>query len=155
MTMRAEFAVVLLALLVSSSAASGGSLPDHCAILPISQGPALIRQCSRGSPTDVSDFWSSSPLQVLAIEQRLPELLRKSGHKIKLSDSRRQYVGVTSHGKKLIYLNAFPASALDISEHTNWQTTALTVCDGGDVFWGVEFYPADNTFHNIQFNGVA
>ena len=156
MTMRTQFTVALLALLVSSSAATGESLPDHCAILQISQGPALIRQCSRGSPTDVSSFWSPSPSQVLAIEQRLPELLRKSGHNIKLSDSRRQYVGVTSHGKKLIYLNSFPGFALDhFKEQRDWRTTALTVCDGGDVFWGVAFDPADNTFHNLQFNGVG
>src|SRR6266487_3310371 len=156
MTMRARVAVVFLALLVWSTAAGGGSLPDHCAILPISQGPALIRQGSRSSPTDVSGFWNPSASQVLAVEQRLPELLRESGHKLKVSDSFRQYIGVTSHGKKLIYLNSFPGFALEHSrDRRDWRTTALTVCDGGDVFWGVEFDPADNTFHNIQFNGEA
>jgi hypothetical protein len=42
MSMRTQFRVVLLALLGSSSAATGESLPDHCAILQISQGPALF-----------------------------------------------------------------------------------------------------------------
>jgi len=154
--MRARVAAVFLALFVWSTAVGGGSLPDHCAILPISQGPALIRQCSRSSPTAVSSFWSPSASQVLAVEQRLSELLRESGHKLKISDSFRQYVGVTSYGKKLIYLNCFPEFALDhSSDRRDWRTTALTVCDGGDVFWGVEFDPVDNTFHNIQFNGVA
>src|ERR1700686_827639 len=154
MTMRAQFWVMLSALLAWS--ASGESLPDHCAILPKSEAPALIRQCSRGSPTDASDFWIPSPSQIQAIEQRLPELLRKSGHKLKLSDSYRKYIGVTSHGKKLIYLNSFPEFALKYSEgRRNWRTTALTVCDGGDVFWGVEFDPADKTFHHLEFNGVA
>lgn len=154
MTMRTQFLAMLLALLAWS--ANGESLPDHCAILPTSQGPALVRQCSRGSPADVSGFWSPSPSQVLAVEQRLPELLRRSGHKLKLSDSYRQYVGVTAHGKKVIYLNSFPEFALDYSEvRGDWRTTALTVCDGGDVFWGVEFDPADNTFRYLQFNGAA
>ena len=154
--MRAEFLITLLALLAWSTASNGESLPDHCVILPTSQGPALIRQCSRGSPADVSGFWNPSLSQVLAVEQRLPELLRKSGHELKLSDSYRQYVGVTSHGKKLIYLNSFPGFALGHSSNRrDWRTTALTVCDGGDVFWGAEFDPADNTFHNVQFNGVA
>src|SRR6266480_375605 len=115
MTMRARVAAVFLALFVWSTAVGGGSLPDHCAILPISQGPALIRQCSRSSPTAVSSFWSPSASQVLAVEQRLSELLRESGHKLKISDSFRQYVGVTSYGKKLIYLNCFPEFALDHS----------------------------------------
>ena len=98
-------------------------------------------------------FWTPSPSQVLAAEQRLPELLRKSGHKLKLSDLYRQYLGVTSHGKKLIYLNSFPGFALDHSKEQDWHVTSVTVCDGGDVFWGVEFDPAENTFQNLQFNG--
>jgi len=156
MTMRAQFLITLLALLAWSTESNGESLPDHCAILPTSQGAALIRQCSRGSPAGVSGFWNPSLSQVLAVEQRLPELLRKSCHKLKLSDSYRQYVGVTSRGKKLIYLNSFPEFVLGHSgDRRDWRTTALIVCDGGDVFWGVEFDPADNTFHNIQFNGVA
>ena len=153
MTTRTQLFATLMALMVSSADAQ--SLPDHCAILPTSQGSALIRQCSRGSPTDVSGFWTPSPSQVLAVEQRLPELLRKSGHKLKLSSSYRQYVGVTSHGKKLIYLNSFPGFALDHSKERDWHVTSVTVCDGGDVFWGVEFDPAENTFQNLQFNGEA
>jgi hypothetical protein len=153
MTKRAQLFVTLWALFASSADAE--SLPDHCAILPTSQGPALIRQCSRGSPADVSGFWTPSPSQVLAVEQRLPALLRKSGHKLKLSDSYRQYVGVTSRGKKLIYVNSFPGFALDHSKERDWHVTGVTVCDGGDVFWGVEFDPADYTFHDLQFNGEA
>jgi hypothetical protein len=152
--MRAPFLMAVWAFVAWS--ASGQSLPDHCAILPTSQGAAVLQQCSRGSPADVSDFWIPSASQVLAIEKLLPELLRKSGHKLKLFDSYRQYVGVTSHGKKLIYLNSFPGFALEhSSDRRDWRTTALTVCDGGDVFWGVEFDPADNTFHDMQFNGEA
>jgi hypothetical protein len=93
---------------------------------------------------------------VLEIENRLQEFLGKNGHKLMLSDSYRQYIGVISHGKKLIYLNAFDKSILtDSAEHRDWRTKALIICDGGDAFWGVEFDPADNTFHNLQFNGVG
>src|SRR5205809_4282193 len=111
MTKRAHFLLMLLALLAWS--ANADSLPDHCAILPTSEGPKLIRQCSRGSPTAVSDFWLPSRSQVIAIEQRLPEFLRKSGHHIKVSDSYRQYIGITSHGKKRIYVNSFGKFVLD------------------------------------------
>jgi hypothetical protein len=152
--MRTKFLGMLSALLAWS--VDGEALPKHCAILPKSEGPALIRQCSRGSRPDASGFWTPSPSQIEAIEQRLPELLRKSGHTIKLSDSYRQYIGVTSHGKKLIYLNSFPEFFLKYSAgRRDWRTKALTVCDGGDVFWGVEFDPADHTFHHLEFNGVA
>jgi hypothetical protein len=153
--MRVRFAVVILALSLVG-AAGDESLPDHCAILSVSEGPALIKQCSRSSPTDVSGFWSPSPSQMNAIEQLLPELLRKSGHKLNLSHSNRQYVGITSHGKKLIYVNSFPGSILtESNEQRDWRTKAIIICDGGEAFWGVEFDPADNTFHNIQFNGIG
>jgi len=144
-----------LVILVSSLCAGGESLPNGYAIMPQSEGPALIRQCSRFAPTHISGFWSPSVPRVQAIEQRLVEILKPSGHHIKLPDSRRQYIGVMTRGKKLIYLNAFPASALDYPDHIDWTKTAFTACDGGDVFWGVEFDPATNSFTNLEFNGDA
>jgi hypothetical protein len=131
------------------------SLPDHCAILSESQGPALMRQCSRRAPTDVSGFWNPSPEQVLALEERLPNFLQKSALPVKLPEYYRQYVGVISHGRRLIYLNAFYAGFLAHDPKRDWQTNAVIVCDGGHGFWGVEFDPADKTFHHLESNGVA
>ena len=144
-----------LLVFVSTLSASGESVPEGYAIMPQSEGPALIRQCSRFAPKHITRFWTPSVPQVQAIEQRLVELLKGSGHHIKLVDSRRQYIGVFTRGKKLIYLNAFPASALDAPDHIDWRKTAFTACDGGDVFWGVEFDSATNSFANLAFNGDA
>ena len=129
--------------------------PSHYTILPLSQAGALLRQCSRGSPTRVTGFWTPSAAQIIAVERRLPDFLRESGHAIKLSESRRQYVGVISAGKRLIYVNAFPASFLRVLDHADWKAAAFIVCDGGDECWGAEFDPATNSFRNIEFNGVA
>src|SRR6266478_2453957 len=131
MPMRTQFAVALLAL-VCASAACGQSLPDHCAILPTSEGPALIHQCSRGSPPGVTNFWSPTPEQVIAIEKLLPEMLRKDGRKLDLSGSHRQYIGIVSDGRKLIYLNSFPKDAFaGSSMQLDWKTKAFKACDGG------------------------
>jgi hypothetical protein len=93
---------------------------------------------------------------VLEIEGRLPDLLGKSSSKVKLEDSCRQYLGITLHGKKLIYLNSFPKSILtDFPKPAAWRAKAVVVCDGGDAFWGVMYDPADNTLHDLQSNGVA
>jgi hypothetical protein len=138
-------------MMISASAADTNSLPDHCAILPISQGQKLMRQCSRSSPKNVTDFWSPSPAQVIEIERLLPELLWKNGIERGLSESYRQYLGVVSNGKKLIYLNAFPGSF--VKERLDWQTTAIIICDGGESCWGVEFDPAESTFSNFESNG--
>jgi hypothetical protein len=155
MTRRASFIIVVAAVLACSDAVGGESLPKDCAVLPLSQGRHLIEQCSRASPANVTGFWTPSITQVLAVEQRLPALLSKSGHKIDLSRTRRQYVGIISGGKKLIYLNALLAEAPDPHDDTDWRSVAVMVCDGGDAFWGVEFDPTDNAFHNLGFNGEA
>jgi len=156
MSGRALFLPFIVALLFASCTGGADPVAPDYAILPVSQGPALIQQCSRESPADVSGFWRPSHSEVQAIERRLPEFLRKSGRKIDLSASRRQYIGIRLGRRKLIYVNAFPASELAfLSGDGEWRTIAFTVCAGGEAFWGVEFDPAGNTFHRIGFNEVA
>jgi hypothetical protein len=148
---------VLLLLLVTSMSCAAAQKLGSWVILPLAEGPKLLAQCSRSSPGDaVTRFWTPSAAQIQALEQRLPSLLRKSGHDIVISRFHRQYIGFILHGKKLIYLNAFPADDI-ASWHSraNWRTTAWIVCDGGDDYWGVEFDPATQTFHDLAFNGVA
>ena len=132
------------------------SQPPRAAILPPAEAAAVIKQCSRNSPREATSFWTPSAAEVAAIEERLPKLLRASGRAIKLSGSYRQYVGVVWRGKKLIYVNAFPEVVLSLGRDTpDWRKKAVTVCDGGDVFWGVEYDPASGTFHRLKFNGAA
>jgi hypothetical protein len=150
-----RFYFTLLTFAVASTVFAADSLPTNCAILPVSQGPQLLKQCSRSTPEDISGYWTPSPSQINAAEKSLPELLTRSGYKFKLSSFRRQYMGVISHGKKIIYVNAFPASRYSDTKEIHWQTEAIVICDGGDRFWGVEFDPEDNQFHNLQFNGIA
>jgi hypothetical protein len=102
----------------------------------------------------VRGFWSPSVADVLAAEKKLPQLLRTSGHKIVLEKSHRQYIGILAGGKKLIYINAFSDTILRAPEfRTRWKKEAIVACDGGDVFWGVEFDPATNSFAHLEFNG--
>ncbi len=154
MTMRAIFLSITTLVFAWSQAMGGESLPKACTVLPVSQGRALIAQCSRTSPANVSGFWTPPVAEILAVEQRLPDLLSKSGHKIDLAHTRRQYIGFISSGKKLIYLNALLSERPD-KDDPDWRSTAEIVCDGGDAFWGVEFDPADSTFHNLCFNGMV
>src|SRR6266481_8613398 len=105
--------VCLLLALVGS--VRGGLLPDSCVILPSSEGRAVLRQCSRGAPTEVSEFWQPSVSQILEMESRLPEFLRRNGHHIETADYFRQYIGVVSHSQKRIYLNAFSRDYLRVN----------------------------------------
>jgi hypothetical protein len=147
--------VLVCCSLVLAGLAYAGVFPDSFTILPASQGQAVLRQCSRGAPTSVSGFWQVSPSQVFEMERRLPEFLRRSGHRIETTNYFRQYIGIVSHGRKLIYLNAFIRGALTVSPRLNWKTTAFTARDGGDGFWGVEYDPVDKTFRHFESNGVA
>src|SRR5262249_847349 len=126
------------------------TLPDRATILSTSEGPKIIRQCSRPGPENVSDFWMPAVADVLAAEKELPSLLRDSGHKIKLENTNRQYVGIIAHGKKLIYVNGF---SVDPSMPHGWRASATIVCDGGDAFLGAEFNPVTKAFTHLEFNG--
>ena len=130
------------------------------AILPVSEARAAIDQCSRTAPEHVTAFWLPTAVQVEAAERALPAFLRTSGQKtigrkIVLSEYFRQYVGVVVRGKRLIYLNAFPAPASGSADARDAQVKAYVVCDGGSAFWGAEFDPATNTFSHFDYNGVA
>lgn len=131
------------------------SLPDNLVILPEQQGESALAQCSRATPGGITGFWTPSVRQVLEVEKRLPELLIASGHNIRLSDSRRQYVGVIRGDSHLIYINAFPAVEPREKWDRGWRSRAFTVCDGGPQFWGLLFNPANPTFLFIDFNGVG
>ena len=130
-------------------------LADRTAILPKSQGTKLLNQCSRTAPLHVSEFWIPSAASVRAAEKALPEALRATAHKIDLRNCYRQYLGIVSGGKKLIYVNAFSGTVF-VHEplRKSWKSEAMMVCDGGDVFWGAVFDPATNAFTDFQFNGA-
>jgi hypothetical protein len=152
--MLARFLVLFASVVIGVVPASAADLSDHVTILPTSEGPKIIKQCSRTDPAEVSGFWLPSLAGVAELEKTLPQLLRSSGHKIDLGTSYRQYVGIVSRGKKLIYVNAFSGTILVHPPfRTSWKREAMVVCDGGDVFWGVEFDPATRTFNHLEFNG--
>jgi hypothetical protein len=88
--MLAHLLVFLASVASCFIAASATDLPDHAAILPTSEGPKIVKQCSRSDPADVSGFWIPSEADVAALEKSLPQLLRTSGHKIDLRNSHRQ-----------------------------------------------------------------
>lgn len=141
---------LIFALSVTQLAASSLAR-ERWTILPTSEGKDLVGQCSRECPYDAKSFWAPSTSQVAGIEQRLPALLHASGHKIDLSHSCRQYLGIVVHGKRIIYMSAIDISVISGDD---WRAKALVVCDGGDIFWGVEFDPATNTFAHLAFNGA-
>ncbi|HDS0948894.1 TPA: hypothetical protein QDZ34_001540 [Stenotrophomonas maltophilia] len=110
----------------------------------------VLDTCSRSSPGReagrVTGYWAPSRQQIDQLEAKLSTLEAQVPHVL---DFDRQYVGIESAGKRLIYINAFPHSDSDV----NPAREAMHVCDGGAQFWGAVFDPASNTFSDLQFNG--
>jgi hypothetical protein len=123
-------------------------------ILSPNAGQSLLRQCSRSSPANVSQFWNPSVEQIQRLERALPGYLRSSeGRKPVIATTveyHRQYVGIVVNGKRLIYGNFYPTS---VSDYFDERSTPVVVCDGGGSFWGIVFEPESSMFFDLQING--
>src|SRR5262249_9145656 len=118
----------------------------------------LLRQCSRNAPQNVSGVWTPSAVQIADLEARLSDAVLHAQPDVR-SGYGRQYAGYVIAGKKLIYVNAFPRSALgdDFGRNpavwTKATREAVTVCDGGHDFFGALYDPETKTFSQFVFNG--
>ena len=123
-------------------------------ILPVNAGQSLLRQCSRGTPTNVSQFWNPSPEQIQKLESLLPQYVRHgTDRNPNIPDNveyHRQYVGIVVNGKRLIYGNFYPASVSDLFDE---KSMPVVVCDGSASFWGIVFDPEANVFLDLKVNG--
>ena len=123
-------------------------------ILPVNAGQSLLRQCSRGTPANVSQFWNPSPEQIQKLESLLPQYVRHGADRNpNIPDNveyHRQYVGIVVDGKRLIYGNFYPASVSDLFDE---RSMPVVVCDGSASFWGVVFEPDSSAFFDLQVNG--
>lgn len=123
-------------------------------ILPVNAGQSLLRQCSRETPTNVSQFWNPSPEQIQKLESLLPQYVRHgTDRNPNIPDNveyHRQYVGIVVNGKRLIYGNFYPASVSDLFDE---KSMPVVVCDGSAYFWGIVFEPDSSAFLDLQVNG--
>lgn len=111
----------------------------------------VLDTCSRDSPAKggagVSGYWAPSRAQIEQLEARLSQLQSRIAEPEK---SDRQYVGIESRGRQLIYINAF---TLPDHSRINPVREAVRVCDGGARFWGAVFDPQSGNFSDVAVNG--
>ncbi|MGV8959143.1 MAG: hypothetical protein ACOH1V_01965 [Stenotrophomonas sp.] len=111
----------------------------------------VLDTCSRDSPGKhaggVSGYWAPSRAQVEQLEMRLSQLRPQIADP---ETSDRQYVGIESQGRQLIYINAF---TLPDHSEINPVREAVRACDGGARFWGAVFDPQTGQFSDIAING--
>ena len=161
--------ISLIGLFLISSCSSAAKIPDGAEVLPGSFVEAMLAQCSRASPERGEGTWVPEAFEISALEARisreLPNELQKSGwvsakdvenFPVFPDEFQRQYVGIIRHGRKYIYGNFSPKdSFVDIPAEVMRRERVITICDGGPVFFGVEFDPQARRFTQWGFNGVA
>jgi len=157
----------LVALLgVAASTVPGEVLTSKDGVLlPSSEASAFLHQCSRSSPQGFQGTWTPGEAVLRELEARLPAALhaewRRHSDRFRKYAARptvRQYAGMVLHGRNIIYVNALPRSmvanpALPLPYTPDWRNKADVVCDGGPVFFGVEYDPVSKTFSHFAFNG--
>jgi hypothetical protein len=157
--LRRSSAVLLVGAIAAASASLAQSVEMKLPgtgffVLPVNAGQSLLRQCSRETPANVSQFWNPSSEQIQKLEFLLPKYVRDgAGRKPSIKDGleyHRQYVGIVVNGKRLIYGNFYPAS---VSDYFDEKSTPVIVCDGGASYWGIVFEPESSVFLDLQING--
>lgn len=119
----------------------------------------ISMQCSRANPPQFTDTWVPDDKMVLSVEANLDKIEHLAPNlcclrNVHISNVRgyfRQYVGIISEGRRLIYINAFRGP----NTRKNWLTAPVIACDGGTSFWGAIFDPDTGEFSQLAINGVA
>ena len=141
-------------------AQSNRILVGHSALLPQSEGMRLATQCSRRGVSNVQATWVPSANQLTEMEIELSKFLASKHPKILKSSEKLylQYAGFVVNGRPIIYINAineFHVHPPFTDEPVDWKNVAMKFCDGGHVFWGLEYDPISKSFSNMAFNGNA
>ena len=100
--------------------------------------------------------WTPGKNEILKLEGKLKSYLKKAAPGrspnlwSKLATYKRQYVGITRNGRKVIFANFF-CNAFGV----DWKTKPVSVSDGGDCYFTVFYDPGSVTFSDLQINGEA
>lgn len=142
-----------------------GLKPKYSVTFDKEKGSRLLKQCSRGTPNNISSYWTLTEDEIKLLEDNFKKI-----KKLKSSDCCYpgtmlgnlnkygfQYVGVTINDRRYIYINAFEINSQRDFEtlYKNWQTEPIIMCDGGESYWGVLFDLDKLKFKDLIVNGVA
>jgi hypothetical protein len=145
-----------LGVALAALALAGCGAPVRYAVLGSEQDGVVTEQCSRPNPPRHEGSWVPLPEDIKHLEEDLPGLdaLAKpdccGGRRVGDPQAYlRQYFGIVSGGRRLIYVNAFLAAG----PNTDWKQSAVVICDGGSAAWGAVYNPQARRFAEFAFNG--
>ena len=109
---------------------------------------ACTRDISAEQGLQVDAYWAPSRQQIEQLEASQPALQPRIAQP---ADFDRQYVGIHSRGRQMIYINAFRLSEL---ESANPAKQAIQACNGEQQYWNAVYDPQTGEFSDMQSNGV-
>lgn len=163
--MRATRFVMALAALAAAAAATAqdrqpNGLPKNAYFVPPPLVSSLFEQCSRAAPDFVATEYRPSPDDIISLEGKLPAALERS--LAGSGDSREQvefeptlyvrhYAAYKNAGRDMIYGSFAPLFGSQFDRGAE----PVMICDGGPIFFGVEYDVASHEITRISFNGVT
>ena len=136
---------------------------DYVIIKADEEARLIFEQCSRMTPTFRTGYRELNEETVKKIELILPAALQEAakGQSIDLDSYKRQYVAFEMLRKELVYINAFDKEAIKqwaAQDPANqelldsWQSRAITVCGGGQSYWGAIYDSQNDHISELLFN---
>jgi hypothetical protein len=147
---------IILMLLLAGPVVSGESAQERAVALRLSAFKDGFRLCSRRGPQKVAAYWELDQAEIERVDSALMKHIVRSGLRSHLALAPdgyvRQYLGLVSEGRRLVYINAFGARA---GEDLSKARTEFAVwCDGGSLFWGIEYDLRTRSFLNFAANSA-
>ena len=85
-----------------------------------------------------------------ALQTRWPrEAERRQKVLAKLPSYKRQWAGLATENKRVLYMNFF----CRVHELQQWRTAPVSSCDGGDCYFHVDYDLDTGAFDNLSING--
>jgi hypothetical protein len=106
----------------------------------------------------ISGYWMPSQADVISLETGLYNYLESVSNLFpqgppteeRLSEYRRQYLGIIEEGRHVIYANYF----CDVANQ-DWENQFIMVQDGGSCFFQLKFEVGASRYYDLQINGEA
>jgi hypothetical protein len=134
-------------------------LPHGTSTISLWYAEDTFHQCSRITPEASGPYWIPTSAEIDEVDHRLWNLMedRARAHlpiPRPLMQYKRQYIGFTRNGERLIYVNIADSGSVR-RVHSSLLERPENMCDGGDSFWGIVYHPKTQQFDEPEFNGAA
>ena len=152
--MTKKLAIATILALSTAACATAPAQVERVVLLDPARGSELLRTCSRQSPVGASTYFTPSAPEITALETSLARILTletadigpAADFAVDPASYRREYVGYTVNGERMIYGNFVPVGAAR-------DAVPTIVCDGGPAFFGVEYAIDAQAVKTVRFDG--